>query len=33
MSPLLAAVLMPLSSIVSIVIVASLSRTKPLNKG
>lgn len=33
MSPLLAAVLMPLSSIVSIVIVASLSRTNPVNKG
>lgn len=33
MSPLLAAVLMPLSSIVSIVIVASLSRSDPMNKG
>ena len=33
MSPLLAAVLMPLSSIVSIVIVATLSRNRPLNKG
>ncbi len=33
MSPLLAAVLMPLSSIVSIVIVASLSRTNSMNKG
>ncbi len=33
MSPLLAAVLMPLSSIVSIVIVASLSRTNSVNKG
>ena len=33
MSPLLAAILMPLSSIASIVIVASLSRTRALNKG
>jgi Cu2+-exporting ATPase len=33
MSPLVAAVLMPLSSIVSIVIVATLSRNRPLNKG
>lgn len=33
MSPLLAAILMPLSSIVSILIVASLSRAKTLNKG
>jgi Cu2+-exporting ATPase len=33
MSPLLAAVLMPMSSIVSIVIVASLSRGRALNKG
>ncbi|MEY3895077.1 MAG: hypothetical protein RLZZ214_596, partial [Verrucomicrobiota bacterium] len=32
MSPLLAAVLMPMSSIVSIVIVASLSRSRALNK-
>jgi Cu2+-exporting ATPase len=32
MSPLLAAVLMPLSSIVSIVIVAAFSRSKPSNK-
>jgi Cu2+-exporting ATPase len=32
MSPLLAAVLMPLSSIVSIIIVATLSRSNPLNK-
>ncbi|MES2475461.1 MAG: HAD family hydrolase [Verrucomicrobiota bacterium] len=33
MSPLLAAILMPLSSIVSIVIVAALSKTRMLNKG
>jgi Cu2+-exporting ATPase len=33
MSPLLAAILMPLSSIVSIIIVASLSGNRPLNKG
>jgi Cu2+-exporting ATPase len=33
MSPLLAAILMPLSSIVSIVIVATLSRRRLLNKG
>jgi P-type Cu2+ transporter len=33
MSPLLAAILMPLSSIVSIVLVASFSRNRSLNKG
>ncbi len=33
MSPLLAAILMPLSSIVSIIIVATLSRSPSLNKG
>jgi hypothetical protein len=33
MSPLLAAILMPLSSIVSIVIVAAFSRSNPSNKG
>jgi len=33
MSPLLAAILMPLSSIVSIIIVASFSRRKSSNKG
>lgn len=33
MSPLLAAILMPLSSVVSIVIVATVSRAKTLNKG